>query len=117
MRGPIAALLFSLLALFSQSAGATNYHVYRKFEVVCHSNQLKRCNRHRCTSGQMDLTQDSSMACQRSFEPRIFGAIAFAGWIDPACHGCADGHGKNKCAGGRHPQRRARRRSCGSIDL
>ena len=86
MRGSIAVLLSSLLALFCQSAGATNYHVYRKFETVCHSNQLKRCSRHRCTSGHMDLTRDTSSPCQRSFEPRIFDAIAFVGWIDPASH-------------------------------
>jgi protein TonB len=34
----------------------------------------------------MDLTRDTSSPCQRSFEPRIFDAIAFVGWIDPASH-------------------------------
>jgi len=34
----------------------------------------------------MDLTRETSWACQRSFEPGIFGAIAFGGLIDPAAH-------------------------------
>jgi TonB family protein len=84
MRKSIAVLLCLLPALVSQSAGATNYHVYRKFEAVCHDNQLKRCSHHRCTSAPMELTQDVSPDCQRSLESRIFGAIVFAGLIDPA---------------------------------
>jgi TonB family protein len=75
-------LLCFFPTLVSQSAGATNYHVYRKFEPVCH-DQPKRCSHHRCPSARMDFTRDISPACQRSFEPRIFGAVAFAGWIDP----------------------------------
>jgi TonB family protein len=74
MRRSIAVLLCFLPTLVSQSAGATNYHVYRKFEPVCHDDQLKQC-RH--------CPRDISPACQRSLEPRIFGAVAFAGWIDP----------------------------------
>jgi TonB family protein len=69
-------LLCFLPALVSQSAGATNYHVYRTFEPVCHADQLNRCRHHRCP-------RNISPACQRSFEPRIFGAAAFAGWINP----------------------------------
>ena len=82
MRRSIAALFCFFLALVSQSAGATNYHVYRKFEPVCHDNELKRCNHHRCTSAHMDLTQDISPDCQRSLESRISAAIAVAGGID-----------------------------------
>jgi TonB family protein len=83
MRRWIAMLLCFFPTLVSQSAGATNYHVYRKFEPVCHDDQPKRCRHHGCTSAHMGLTRDISPACQRSLEPRIFGAVAFAGWIDP----------------------------------
>jgi TonB family protein len=83
MRRSIAMLLCFFPTLVSQSAGATNYHVYRKFEPVRQEGQLKWCRHHRCTSAHMDFTQDTSSACQRSLEPRIFGAVAFAGWIDP----------------------------------
>jgi TonB family protein len=83
MRRSIAMLLCFFPIFVSQSAGATNYHVYRKFEPVGHDHQLKRCSHHRCTSAHMDLTRDISPACQRSLEPRIFGAVAFASWIDP----------------------------------
>jgi hypothetical protein len=37
MRGSIAMLLCFLPTLLGQNAGATNYHVYRKFEPVCHA--------------------------------------------------------------------------------
>jgi TonB family protein len=83
MRRPIAAVFASLFALLSQSAGATNYHVYRKFQSVCHSNQPKRCSHLQCTSADMDPTGNVSSACQTSLERRIFGANVFAGWIDP----------------------------------
>ena len=76
MRRSIAMMLCFLPTLVSQSAGATNYHVYRKFDPVCHADQLHRCRYHRCLG-------EISPACQRSFEPRIFVTVAFAGWIDP----------------------------------
>jgi TonB family protein len=76
MRGSIAMLLCFLPTLVSQNAGATNYHVYRKFEPVCHDDQLNRCRHHRCP-------RDISPTCQKSLELRILGAVAFAGWIDP----------------------------------
>ena len=78
MRRSIATLFCFFLALVSQSAGATNYHVYRKFEPVCHDNELKRCNHHRCTSAHMDLTQDISPDARSP----ISAAIAVAGGID-----------------------------------
>jgi TonB family protein len=76
MRRSIAMMFCFLPTLVSQSAGATNYHVYRKFDPVCHADQLNRCRYHRCLG-------EISPACQRSFEPRIFVTVAFAGWIDP----------------------------------
>jgi TonB family protein len=72
----IAMLLCFLPALASQSVAAINHHVYRKSEPVCHNDQLKQCRHHRCP-------RNISPACQKSLEPRIFGAVAFAGWIDP----------------------------------
>ena len=76
MRGSIAMLLCFLPTLVSQNAAATNYHVYRKFEPVCHDDQLNRCRHHRCP-------RDISPTCQKSLELRILGAVAFAGRIDP----------------------------------
>jgi protein TonB len=54
MKRSTTALLCFLITLNSQSVWATNHHVYKKFE----------------------------MACQRTLEPRIFGATTFSGWID-----------------------------------
>jgi len=82
MRRSIAMLLCFFPALVSQSAGATSYLVHRKFEPGC-DDQSKRCSHYRCSSAHMDFPRDIPPACQRSFEPRIFGAVAFAGRIDP----------------------------------
>jgi TonB family protein len=82
MRRSIAMLLCFFPTLVSQSAGATSYLVYRKFEPGC-DDQSKRCSHYRCSSAHMDFPRDIPPACQRSFEPRIFGAVAFAGRIDP----------------------------------
>jgi hypothetical protein len=48
MKRSIAVLLCLFLALASHSALAANYHVYKKFEAISHSNQPKRCGHHRC---------------------------------------------------------------------
>ena len=120
----IAVLFCFFLTLVSQSAGATNYHVYRKFEAVCHDNQLRRCSRHKCTSVYVDVTQDFSSTCQRSLELRFFGAIAFPGGGSepdaPAVSAFksvafrAGGHGKAKCAGGPiYKEERTGARFCG----
>jgi hypothetical protein len=42
MKRPIAALLSCLVTPIGQSAGATNYHVYRKSEALCQFDPLKR---------------------------------------------------------------------------
>jgi TonB family protein len=81
MKRSIAVLLCFFLGLASQSAGAANYHVYKKFEAISHSNQPKRCRHHGCICAPMDLARDT--ACKKSLEPRISGAVAFADWIDP----------------------------------
>jgi TonB family protein len=81
MKTSSATRLCFFLALTSQSAWAANYHVYKKFDAISHSNQLKWCGHHCCTCAHMNLARDT--ACRKSLEPRIFGAVAFAGWIDP----------------------------------
>ena len=53
MRRPITALLSSLAILISQSAGATNYHVYNKFEALCQFNTLECRNHHMLVSSDL----------------------------------------------------------------
>ena len=72
MRKPIIALLCFFFASFGQSAGATNYHIYRKFEVPCHATQKKHCIRQSCIPG--DKNDAVSSACRRNLEPQIVGA-------------------------------------------
>jgi hypothetical protein len=45
MRRPLAALLASLVILIGQSARATKYYVYNKFEALCQFNTLERSHR------------------------------------------------------------------------
>jgi hypothetical protein len=44
MRRSIIALLSFLVTLIGQSAGATNYDVFNKFEAVCRFNTFERCH-------------------------------------------------------------------------
>jgi TonB family protein len=81
MKTSSGTLLCFFLALASPSAWAANYHVYKKFDAISHSNQLKPCRHHGCTCAPMDRAGNA--ACKKSLAPRISGAIAFADWIDP----------------------------------
>jgi TonB family protein len=80
MKTSSATPLCFFLALTSQSTWAANYHVYKKFDAVSHSNQPKWCGHHGCACAHMNLARGT--ACRKSLEPRISGAIAFADWID-----------------------------------
>jgi hypothetical protein len=75
MRRPLAALLSCLVILIGQSAEATNYHVYKKFEALCQFDKLKCCS-HDMLVSPLDLAyadagggQSFDEAAPRSAQP------------------------------------------------
>ncbi len=69
MRKPIAALFSPVVMLIGQSAEATEYQIYNKFEAHCRFNTLVGCSNHTLLSP--DLVHAEAGVDRSTDEPAL----------------------------------------------